>query len=90
MPNPHTFTGDPILFKQYFPLVYAKISRTKLSTQEFHVCVLSWLKFDNREMSILLQTTTSSICNAKQKANYKLFDQNSASSLYKNLSTLIQ
>ena len=38
-------------------------------------CII-WLKFDNREMSILLQTTTSSICNAKQKANYKLFDQN--------------
>lgn len=90
LPNQNDWKALEILFKQYFPLVYAKISRTKLSTQEFHVCVLSWLKFDNREMSILLQTTTSSICNAKQKANYKLFDQNSASSLYKNLSTLIQ
>lgn len=90
LPNQDDWKALEILFKQYFPLVYAKISRTKLSTQEFHVCVLSWLKFDNREMSILLQTTTSSICNAKQKANYKLFDQNSASSLYKNLSTLIQ
>lgn len=90
LPNQNDWKTLEILFKQYFPLVYAKISRTKLSTQEFHVCVLSWLKFDNREMSILLQTTTSSICNAKQKANYKLFDQNSASSLYKNLSTLIQ
>lgn len=90
LPNQDDWKTLEILFKQYFPLVYAKISRTKLSTQEFHVCVLSWLKFDNREMSILLQTTTSSICNAKQKANYKLFDQNSASSLYKNLSTLIQ
>lgn len=89
LPNQDDWKTLEILFKQYFPLVYAKISRTKLSTQEFHVCVLSWLKFDNREMSILLQTTTSSICNAKQKANYKLFDQNSASSLYKNLSTLI-
>lgn len=89
LPNQNDWKALEILFKQYFPLVYAKISRTKLSTQEFHVCVLSWLKFDNREMSILLQTTTSSICNAKQKANYKLFDQNSASSLYKNLSTLI-
>lgn len=88
LPNQNDWKALEILFKQYFPLVYAKISRTKLSTQEFHVCVLSWLKFDNREMSILLQTTTSSICNAKQKANYKLFDQNSAS-LYKNLSTLI-
>lgn len=90
LPNQDDWKTLEILFKQYFPLVYAKISRTKLSTQEFHVCVLSWLKFDNREMSILLQTTTSSICNAKQKANYKLFDQNSASSLYKNLSTFIQ
>ncbi|WP_147337038.1 hypothetical protein [Segatella copri] len=89
LPNQNDWKALEILFKQYFPLVYAKISRTKLSTQEFHVCVLSWLKFDNREMSILLQTTTSSICNAKQKANYKLFDQNSASSLYKNLSMLI-
>ena len=89
LPHQNDWKALEILFKQYFPLVYAKISRTKLSTQEFHVCVLSWLKFDNREMSILLQTTTSSICNAKQKANYKLFDQNSASSLYKNLSTLI-
>lgn len=79
LPNQDDWKTLEILFKQYFPLVYAKISRTKLSTQEFHVCVLSWLKFDNREMSILLQTTTSSICNAKQKANYKLFDQNSAS-----------
>lgn len=69
LPNQNDWKALEILFKQYFPLVYAKISRTKLSTQEFHVCVLSWLKFDNREMSILLQTTTSSICNAKQKAN---------------------
>lgn len=67
LPNQNDWKALEILFKQYFPLVYAKISRTKLSTQEFHVCVLSWLKFDNREMSILLQTTTSSICNAKQK-----------------------
>ena len=79
LPNQNDWKALEILFKQYFPLVYAKISRTKLSTQEFHVCVLSWLKFDNREMSILLQTTTSSICNAKQKANYKLFDRVSSS-----------
>ena len=73
------------IFQQCLPLPYANISSNKLSTQEFQVSILTCLGMDNTEMSIILNSTSKAICNAKQKANKKMFNNNSASSLYTNL-----
>ena len=73
------------IFQQSLPLPFEKIQKGCLSPQEFQVCILTYLGMDNIEISVLTDTTSKVICNAKQKANKKLFNDNSASSLYKNL-----
>lgn len=40
---------------------------------------------DNTEVATLIDTTTKTVNNAKQKVNNKIFGDKSASSLYKNL-----
>lgn len=76
------------ILQESLPQVYEKISNSKLSSQEFQVCVLTYLGMDNTKISILVGTTTKTICNAKQKANGKLFNCNTAASLYDNLLNL--
>lgn len=40
---------------------------------------------DNTEIAMLVNTTSKAVCNAKQKANKKMYNENTASSLYANL-----
>lgn len=72
--------------EQYLPLLIILITeKSSLSVQEYRVCILTRLGFTNSEMQVLLNTSSQSITNAKTKANKKLFEENRASSLYKNL-----
>lgn len=73
------------ILQQSQPQVYERISSCKLSSQELQVCVLTYLGMDNTKISILVDTTAKTVCNAKQKANSKLFNCNTATSLYENL-----
>ncbi len=73
------------VFQQCQPLLLEKIKCCKLSTQESRVCILTYLGMDNTDISILINTTTKVISNAKQKANKKLYNENTASTLYVNL-----
>ena len=70
---------------QYKPLLFERIRKGKLSPQEFQICILVYLEMDNTAIAFLINTTTKTVSNAKQKINRKLFDEKSASTLFGNL-----
>lgn len=72
-------------FQQYKPLISEKIRKGKLSPQELQVCILTYLGMDNTAIAFLVNTTSKTISNAKQKINRKLFEEKSASTLFDNL-----
>lgn len=74
-----------LIFQQKLPLLFEKMRTSKLSPQELKVCMLVYLTMDNTEVATLIDTTTKTVNNAKQKVNNKIFGDKSASSLYKNL-----
>jgi hypothetical protein len=71
--------------KTIIPSFHAFINNNKLSRQEMKVCMLTRLHFSNKEMSVLLETTKQNISNIKSRANFKLFNDKSADSLFLNL-----
>lgn len=73
------------VFQQCQPLLVENGKYCKLSTQETRVCILTYLGMDNTDISVLINTTSKTISNAKQKANKKLYNENTASTLYANL-----
>lgn len=74
-----------LIFQQKLPLLFEKMRTSKLSPQELKVCMLVYLTMDNTEVATLIDTTTKTVNNAKQKVNNKIFGDKSASSLYKKL-----
>lgn len=74
-----------LIFQQKLPLLFEKMRTSKLSPQELKVCMLVYLTMDNTEVATLIDTTTKTVNNAKQKVNNKIFGDKSASLLYKNL-----
>lgn len=68
-----------------YPLFFKKICKVNLTQFEFRVCVLTRLSFSNSEMMIVLESSPSSISNAKQKINVKLFGGKGATSLLNNM-----
>lgn len=72
-------------FKKHLPVLYEKMKSSKLSAQEFQVCMLTYLDMGNPSIAVLIDTSPNTITNAKQKANRKLFEDKRASSLYDNL-----
>lgn len=73
------------IFEKCQPVLFEKILSGQLSPQEFQVCILTYLGMDNTAISVLVNTTTKTVSNAKQKANSKLFNDKSAATLYRNL-----
>jgi len=72
--------------KLCLPTFYAfLIGNHNLTPQEFDVCILTRLNFSNKEIATLLGTGTQNIPNAKKRANKKLFNEDTALSLQKNL-----
>ena len=76
------------LIGNYYPIFFNKLISAKTSILEFRVCLLTRLRFSNSEISILLGTSSSSISNAKQRANEKIFRKKDASSLLRNMFNL--
>ena len=74
-------------FIECSPYLYNKLTQAKLSRQEFQVCLLILLQFDNATMAILMHTNSNVICNVKKRTNEKVFREASATSLAKNLIT---
>ncbi len=73
------------MIKTIIPSFHAFINNNKLSTQEMKVCMLTRMHFSSKEMSVLLETTKQNISNIKSRANFKLFKDKSADSLFLNL-----
>ena len=84
-PSPKDWNALSAEFQHYLPVLYEQIIRSRLSTQEFQVCVLTYLNIDNTDISFLVKTTSKTISNARKKANRKLFGDDSASTLDENL-----
>ena len=61
------------------------ISNHSLTPQEFRVCILTRLNFSNKEIATILKTGTQNIPNAKKRANNKLFSEDTAQTLQRNL-----
>ncbi|MBR1468962.1 MAG: hypothetical protein IJ605_02455 [Prevotella sp.] len=73
-------------FAHYVPSFTATIAKEKqLSEQERRVCLLQYLDFSTGEAAILLGTTAQAVTNAKSRANHKLFSEEKASTLGRNL-----
>ncbi|MBR6196552.1 MAG: hypothetical protein IKQ72_03015 [Bacteroidaceae bacterium] len=78
-----------LIVRQYLPHFYMEIAKEeKLSLQEQVICILLRLNFTSKEMSVLLNTSLSSIANAKKRANEKLFGVSQANMLVTNLKNL--
>ena len=84
-PSPKDWDALSAEFQHYLPVLYEQIQRSRLSTQEFQVCVLTYLNIDNTDISFLVKTSSKTISNARKKANRKLFGDDSASTLDENL-----
>ena len=73
-------------FSRFMPLTYSALGGNDiLSLYELRVCVLLLAGFNTAEIIILLATSPQSLTNLKSKANNKLFGENSASTLERNL-----
>ena len=77
------------LLEEHLPTFYTAITQDgSLSEQEKRTCMLSRLKFSNGEIAILLDTSPQRITNVKKNSNCKLFGEETATSLNKNLMNL--
>lgn len=93
MPSAKEWKMLEIFVAEKFPVFYGKICNKeegkKLSLQEWRVCLLTRLHFSNSEIVNILNSTPSSISNAKQMVNHKIFGDNRAGTLYKNMLTIL-
>jgi len=77
------------LVRQYMPHFYVALTNgDRLSLQELLVCILVRLNFSGKDTSVLLNTSSSSVANAKKRANEKLFGMSQANMLITNLQNL--
>ena len=77
------------LLEEHLPTFYTAITQDgSLSEQEKRTCMLSRLRFSNGEIAILLDTSPQRITNVKKNSNSKLFGEETATSLNKNLMNL--
>ena len=73
-------------FSQDVPSAFIALGTdTVLTPNELRLCILMLIGFKNADVTILFNSSVQSISNIKARANYKLFGDNSASGLEKNL-----
>lgn len=78
-----------LVVRQYLPHFYMEITKDDcLSQQELVVCILLRLNFTGKDLSVLLNTSLSSVANAKKRANEKLFGMGQANMLVQNLKNM--
>lgn len=72
----------------YFPdLLHDLTKNARISQQEMRTCILLCFSLRESDIAHLLNTSAQRITNAKSTINQKLFGDNSARSLYKNLTS---
>lgn len=75
------------VFAHYYPsLLHDLNMSTKITQQEVRACLLICLSLRESDIAHMLDTSAQRITNIKMSLNKILFDDNSARSLYKNLS----
>ena len=76
-------------FQRYMPQLYARLANTnKLSKLEFYDVLLTRIGLQPDVITQLLDVASNSTSNAKKKANNKLFTDDTAYTLFDNLSRL--
>ena len=76
-------------FSRSVPSAYTALGRDIILSQtELRLCILLLLGFKIGDAAILLDTTAQSITNIKTKANKKLFNESTAATLEKNLTSI--
>ena len=72
----------------YYPELLHDLNKTpKITQQEMRTCILLCFSLRESDIAHLLNTSAQRITNAKSTLNIKLFGDNSARSLYKNLTS---
>lgn len=75
--------------KQYMPMLHNRLMDGPVSgTIEQRVAILTRLKFRSDDIAILLNISKQSVSNARANVNKKLFSDNSARTLFNNLTHL--
>ncbi len=75
---------------KHLPDFYSKItdSHSGLTQQEINVCILTKLQFSPIEITILADMTKQRVSNIRRSINKKLFDENGAKTLDRNIQKL--
>ena len=90
LPNKAEWSAITSQFVKDMPAAYQFFfSGKKLSELEFRTCILLILDFEEGTIAGLTQTGSSAVSIAKRRANDKLFNQKSATTLKYNLKRLI-
>lgn len=77
------------MMRIHYPEFHAFITeKNHFTTQKYRICILSRLNFDVCEMATLLQTSPTTISNARRLISMKLFKLSSSNSLNENLQKL--
>ena len=73
---------------EYYPSLLHDLNRIpKITQQEMRTCILLCLSLRESDIAVLLETSTQRITNVKSSLNSKLFKDNSARTLFKNLTS---
>ena len=77
-------------FSRFVPSLYTALGRdVLLSPAELRLCILLLLGFKIGDIAILFNTSAQSITNIRYKANQKLFNESTATTLEKNLANIL-
>jgi hypothetical protein len=77
-------------FSRFVPSLYTALGRdVLLSPAELRLCILLLLGFKIGDITILFNTSAQSITNIRYKANQKLFNESTATTLEKNLANIL-
>lgn len=85
LPNGKDWNKLFTIYRKYLPHMHARMKVAGLSQQEMRISILTHLDATPTDLMVLLNTSKSTISNAKSEANRKLFGQKSAPTLASNL-----
>ncbi len=85
LPNGKDWDKLFTIYRKYLPHMHARMKVAGLSQQEMRISILTHLDATPTDLMVLLNTSKSTISNAKSEANRKLFGQKSAPTLASNL-----
>ena len=77
------------MFRQNMPILYRRMTDGQtLGTLEMRVAILTRMGYRPDDIATLTDTSRQNVSNARANANKKIFSDNSARTLFKNMSRL--